>query len=569
MASGITGMSVTAYDRDRHSWMYDVGGYAWANTELMPNLWLWYSYLRSGRRDVFRMAEAMTRHTSEVDVYHAGRLKGLGTRHNVTHWGDGAKEVRISQAALGRFFYYLTTDERTGDLMRASVEGSNDAIGKLDPLRLILPKSQYPTHARVGPDWLALVGNWMTEWERTGDTRYRDRIMVGVNNLADMPYGMFSGKGAAMGYNPETYTLHRLKNDDIGYAHLAVLMGGPEIAFELTHLLQDEKWDQLWLQFCKLYGAPKSAIEAEFGRSAKLGDPGHWYARLPGYYAWKTGDRSFAQRAWREFLHSGANRFQTDFTMRKFEGASSLQPIFEVAGVSTNHTSQWGLNAIQLLELVGDDLPEDHIDALYNRGELLYQDDFDKGMKNWIAEVADAPKSKVHIKDKKLVINVGDGATVWFKEKLAGNILIEYTRKVLVSDGPNDRLSDLNQFWMASDPQNKNLFTRGGVFAEYHPLQLYYAGIGGNYNGTTRFRKYQGDGERTLIYDYQDEAHLLQPNKAYKIQIVVYKGTTKVFVDGKQYFSYSDRHPLKDGFFGFRTVNSHQEIDDFRVYRLE
>ncbi|HKX31735.1 MAG TPA: Tat pathway signal sequence domain protein, partial [Blastocatellia bacterium] len=59
-----------SYDSTRHNWRYDVGGYAWANAELMPDLWLWYSFLRTGRADIFRMAEAMTRHTQEVDVYH-------------------------------------------------------------------------------------------------------------------------------------------------------------------------------------------------------------------------------------------------------------------------------------------------------------------------------------------------------------------------------------------------------------------------------------------------------------------------------------------------------------------
>ncbi|MEJ2614292.1 MAG: hypothetical protein P8Z35_05000, partial [Ignavibacteriaceae bacterium] len=116
-----------SYDRQRHTWKYDMGGFAWDNTELMPNMWLWYSYLRSGREDIFRMAEAMTRHTGEVDVYHLGRFKGLGSRHNVVHWGGGAKEVRISQAALGRFYYYLTTDERTGDLIHAVANASNEA----------------------------------------------------------------------------------------------------------------------------------------------------------------------------------------------------------------------------------------------------------------------------------------------------------------------------------------------------------------------------------------------------------------------------------------------------------
>ena len=38
----------------------------------------------------------MTRNTSEVDVYHLGQFVGLGSRHNVSHWGCGAKEARIS-----------------------------------------------------------------------------------------------------------------------------------------------------------------------------------------------------------------------------------------------------------------------------------------------------------------------------------------------------------------------------------------------------------------------------------------------------------------------------------------
>ena len=37
-----------------------------------------------------------------------------------------------------------------------------------------------------------------------------------------------------------------------------------------------------------------------------------------------------------------------------------LEPVYEVEGVSTNKTAQWCLNAIELLELVGDQIPEDH-----------------------------------------------------------------------------------------------------------------------------------------------------------------------------------------------------------------
>jgi hypothetical protein len=574
-----------SYDPQRHTWKYDMGGFAWDNTELMPNMWLWYSYLRTGREDVFRMAEAMTRHTGEVDVYHLGRFAGLGSRHNVVHWGDGSKEVRISQAALGRFYYYLTTDERTGDLMNAVADASNEAIGRIDPLRQILKQGKYPTHIRVGPDWLALVGNWMTEWERTGDARYRDRIMAGVNSFDKMPYGFFSGTNAAFGYDPKTCNVYQLNASDIGASHLSVLMGGPEVAFECTPLLHNEKWETLWLQFCKLYGSPKEEIEKEFGRNVELGKPGSWYARLPAYYAQATGNTAFAKRAWDEFLDAKPRHYHTDFSAKRFDGIQTLQPVYEVEGVSTNNTAQWCLNAIELLQLVGDQLREDNplfqnaVDTLgvsdsgsvdrFQKGTLLYQDDFDHGIKDWVVETPASPYSKVEAKDKKLTVDVDHGATVWFDKKLSGNILIEYHRKVIMNGGHNDRLSDMNQFWMATDPLRENLFTRSGTFSGYDSLHLYYAGIGGNNNSTTRFRKYLGNGERKLVVDFQNKQHLLQPNTTYLIQLVVYNGTTKVFVDGWQYFSFTDDKPLTEGYFGFRTVDSHQEMDDFKVYKLK
>lgn len=259
--------------------------------------------------------------------------------------------------------------------------------------------------------------------------------------------------------------------------------------------------------------------------------------------------------------------------------------MYEVEGVSTNNTAQWCLNAIELLQLVGDQLREDNplfqnaVDTLgvsdsgsvdrFQKGTLLYQDDFDHGIKDWVVETPASPYSKVEAKDEKLTVDVDHGATVWFDKKLSGNILIEYHRKVIMNGGHNDRLSDMNQFWMATDPLRENLFTRSGTFSGYDSLHLYYAGIGGNNNSTTRFRKYLGNGERKLEVDFQDKQHLLQPNTTCLIQLVVYNGTTKVFVDGRQYFSFTDDKPLTEGYFGFRTVKSHQEMDDFKVYELK
>ena len=152
----------------------------------MP-LWVWTSFLRTGRGDVFRMAEAQTRNTSETNVYHIGPMQGLGSRHNVVKWGDGAKEARVSQAAHWRPYYYLTTDERTGDIMRAQLTADLAAV-KHDPMRLaqpVLPQDpKFPGRIRIGPDWFALAGNWMTEWERTGDKQWLDRINAGVDAIS-------------------------------------------------------------------------------------------------------------------------------------------------------------------------------------------------------------------------------------------------------------------------------------------------------------------------------------------------------------------------------------------------
>ncbi len=202
--------------------------------------------------------------------------------------------------------------------------------------------------------------------------------------------------------------------------------------------------------------------------------------------------------------------------------------------------------------------------------KLLYKDNFEEDLSKWVVEKESVGTSEVYVKNGKMVIDVGGGATIWFKNKIEKeDILIQYNRTVVMNGGENDRLSDLNQFWMAEDPENSNLFTRTGSFREYDSLRMYYAGIGGNRNTTTRFRKYMGNGDRKLIHDLTEQKYLLKPNKTYLIQILVVEGVTKLFVDGSEIFSYQDDEPLVEGYFGFRTVQSHQEIEGFKVYAIK
>jgi rhamnogalacturonan endolyase len=207
----------------------------------------------------------------------------------------------------------------------------------------------------------------------------------------------------------------------------------------------------------------------------------------------------------------------------------------------------------------------------YTTDTLIVSDHFDHGFDSnrWIIEKSDAAEEKVAVQDGKLLLDTYGGATVWLKKELSGNYLIRFRRKIIIGNGKNDRLSDCNQFWMATDPLHNKLFQRKGAFNEYDSLSMYYVGMGGNYNTTTRFRKYDGKGEKKIIGEYTDSLHLLQPNKEYLIEIIIKDGTSTFKVDGQVYFSYKDPSPLLRGWFAFRSTRSRQEIDDLEVYRIK
>ena len=334
-----------AYDIDRHSWRYDVGGYAWDNTELATPMWLWYNFLRTGRADVWRMAEAMTRHNSEVDTYHIGPLAPLGSRHNVSHWGCGAKEARISQAAFSRFYYYLTTDERTGDLMTEQVD-ADTLLYHLDPMRLAEPREKYPCSAparlRVGPDWLAYAGNWMTEWERTGNLKYRDKIVTGMRSIAALPDGVFTGN-LAKGYDPATGRLSYDGDPALRSTnHLLSIMGGFEVMNELLPLTGETSFAATWLDLARRY--KKMALEIRHNNFP--------VRRLEAYAAWHDRDAARMAATWQALWGLA------DHGLRLPEASTHLMPpevpmpMDELPGLSTNNAALWSLDAIYMLEVI-------------------------------------------------------------------------------------------------------------------------------------------------------------------------------------------------------------------------
>lgn len=212
-------------------------------------------------------------------------------------------------------------------------------------------------------------------------------------------------------------------------------------------------------------------------------------------------------------------------------------------------------------------LPEN---GFMQRRKIIYYDDFSTLLDKtrWIAEVEPSEGSLVYTNNRSLILDTRKGVTLWLNKYLDGNLEIEFDREVLVDGGRNDRLSDMNMFWMATEKKYRKPFARKGVFEQYDSLSLYYAGIGGNTNSTSRFRKYEGDGRKTLIREYTDQPHLLVKNREYHIRIIVKNRSTSLWLNDECYFYFTDPYPLTGGYFGFRSTWSRQVIKNFKVYQL-
>ena len=345
------------YDTDRHVWRYDVGGYAWDNSELSTDMWLWYSFLRSGDMKAFRLAEAMNRHNRDVDIYHMGRFAGLGTRHNVQHWGCSAKQLRISTSMNRRFHYFLTTDERTGDVLREVLEADRQ-LANINPVRKIpgQPFNVEESRMGVGTDFGSAAANWLTEWERTGDPKVKGWIEQAMRAIGGSEWGFFTGTFA---YDVDTKKMTEPEDPRPGSSHLSTMFGLPELCAELIQLIDVPEFKEAWLTYCRIYNAPQD-VQQEFFKT-RYRDPGfvQSHSRITAYGAFMMDDEELAKRAVPELLndewgvHGNSPRMDKLLTTTHLEGPEVLNPIDEAPWVGTNDSAQWGLAAIQVSALVG------------------------------------------------------------------------------------------------------------------------------------------------------------------------------------------------------------------------
>jgi hypothetical protein len=234
---------------------------------------------------------------------------------------------------------------------------------------------------RIGPDWFALAGNWMTEWERTEDKKWRDRILAGVDSIMAMEYwlqtgqqsglnpdipggsiGPLRGGGGAqvVGYDSATGKLTAIRDPltkgpvPASY-NLSTIMGGGEIMFELVPLLGRKDFATAWLQYCRIGGAPAEVLTRD-KTTGNEGANGQYILaeqsgpRLAAYAYVQTKNPAFAKKA----IDGVLSRDGGYAHPKLLSGPDVLNPAEEALEVNTNGAAQTGLTTIEMLELCKD-----------------------------------------------------------------------------------------------------------------------------------------------------------------------------------------------------------------------
>jgi len=248
----------------------------------------------------------------------------------------------------------VTGDERVGDLMRAQNEAAR-TLRTVPPGRKLAdaaerhledPDGDY-AFLGFGTDWGALASAWFTEWERTRDPKFRDRLLASMRTIGGQPRGFFTGSARL---NLVTGAFDKVADDRVSVSHLSAAFGLPEICAELIEAFQVPEFERAWLQYCRLYNAPADEQKAALGEELKGTNLQQGHARLTAFAAYREKDAKLARRAWNEFTEGRAGYgTRQQFAATRIETPAVLVPVDEGPGISTNSSAQWGLSGIVCL----------------------------------------------------------------------------------------------------------------------------------------------------------------------------------------------------------------------------
>jgi len=158
------GDTQTRRDLVKGQWGRFCGRFGWLNTEVEAHHCAFIQYVRTGKREYYDFAEAMSRHHMDVDTisWHVNKaFVGMSHRHDIDHWGGS---LGASHGWLNGYMdhYYLSGYQR-------AFEVSRDLKGEYflgEPLRSCLTGN---AQREAVDGWWGL----MRLWEATGEERYK------------------------------------------------------------------------------------------------------------------------------------------------------------------------------------------------------------------------------------------------------------------------------------------------------------------------------------------------------------------------------------------------------------
>ena len=198
------------------------------------------------------------------------------------------------------------------------------------------------------------------------------------------------------------------------------------------------------------------------------------------------------------------------------------------------------------------------------RVEWLHCEKWDaKWASRWVVE----GNADVKVKDGKLWVqsinpSKPKAATIWYKEDLPDNIIVQFKAKVLPPEENN--AANLNVFFHAREPDGKELqFGRSGAYAEYHKIPNYIVTLtGGAQPGWSRVRRDPGF---NMLHEAEVRSEV---GREYEIAVTVQKGHIRYYLNGKKWHDVQDTDPLPGGKFALRTWSTNAWWEDVCFGRI-
>lgn len=227
-------------------WGFDHGGYAWLNTEAIPDYGLWMSALRHANAGWLEAALEMSRHNRDLDTYHRTAHAGLGSRHGVNHWSDPDKEWRVSMPLVRRLHYYTTADPWTKEAILGTVA---------------VYQSYTNRTSAVAPSMVSAFSGLLVKWELTGDAADGTVVRNMAAGLAASVRedGQFTGRLHA---NLATGESRPDGDQPLGGTFFLYGFGGQHAIVEAAGLLRDPRLDEAIVRNARLGGAGQVPFQA-------------------------------------------------------------------------------------------------------------------------------------------------------------------------------------------------------------------------------------------------------------------------------------------------------------------